>query len=217
MPMRCVDLWGAISKRESAKRKAIGGGSPASLSLSMDISSQFKEFSLNSRSGNASVKIIHAGGRVERYVTPFPASIIMEKYPGKCVALPDVFRRPHECILSANEMLLLGHKYFLLPCSTATKLKHKHQRKAEPKEAIQDREKPPEKKLDAEVKEDVKAVMDDGDETGEGATVAAKDSRHSPRRKPSKRKPFVPPIPRKRMLRQFAWEPSLSSVQELSP
>ncbi|KAI4385155.1 hypothetical protein MLD38_003213 [Melastoma candidum] len=227
--MRCVDLWGATSNRESARRKAIGGRSSASISLSMDISSQFKEFSISSQSGSAYMKIIHAGGQVERYVTSFPASIIMEKYPGTCVARPDVFRRPHECILSANEMLLPSHKYFLLPCSTAKKLKHKHQGKAEPKkEAVQGREKLPEKKVEAEVEfeGDIKAVVDEGYQTGESTPGAAKgffvskerSPGHSPRRKLSK---FVPPIPRRRrrrrMLRQLTWEPSLSSVQELSP
>ncbi|XP_030553081.1 uncharacterized protein LOC115757117 [Rhodamnia argentea] len=211
MMKSCVNLLGLVSPKEppSPPQRATAGAS-----FSLEISLQFGDISLGLPLNDVSVRIIHAGGRIELYQDVIPASHVMEKYPGMCVALPEVFRKPHESILSPEEDLVPGRKYFIIPSTTAIKLMRKYQEKMKAKEAAAE-----------ETKLDMKTKVKPGEEPIEEPICSAKDfytskdrwSRCSTRKRGIKKQPFVPPIPRARTLRSMTWEPSLSSVQELSP
>ncbi|KAK4423875.1 hypothetical protein Salat_1970400 [Sesamum alatum] len=43
-----------------------------------------------------------------------------------CIARPNVFKRPHESILSADDILLPGNKYFIIRSTTVEKIKRRH-------------------------------------------------------------------------------------------
>ncbi|XP_030449786.1 uncharacterized protein LOC115672142 [Syzygium oleosum] len=211
MLKNCVNLLGLVSHKEppSTPKRAIAGAS-----FSLEISLQFGDISLGSQLNNVPVRIIHAGGRIELYEDVIPASHVMKKYPGMCVALPEVFRKPHESILSPEEDLVPGRKYFVIPSTTVSKLKRKYQEKMKAKEAAAD-----------ETKLDMKAKVNPVEEPIEQPICSANDfytskdrwSGCSRRKRGIKKQPFVPPIPRARTLHSMTWEPSLSSVQELSP
>lgn len=61
----------------------------------------------------------------ELYQNIISASKVMEMYPGMCVARPEVFKKPHESLLWPEDKLLPGQKYYIIPSSTAKKLKCK--------------------------------------------------------------------------------------------
>ncbi|KAF5787365.1 hypothetical protein HanXRQr2_Chr10g0451901 [Helianthus annuus] len=71
------------------------------------------------------VKIIHAGGFVERYYMALPAALIIEKYPKFVLARPDIFQRPWDSIVRPDEMLVPGQKYFVVPTLTVKKLRQR--------------------------------------------------------------------------------------------
>ncbi|OWM76109.1 hypothetical protein CDL15_Pgr009755 [Punica granatum] len=153
---------------------------------------------------DAYVRVIHAGGREEQYRSPIPASQLMNKYPGMWVALPQVFSRPHESILCPDERLVLGQKYYMIPSTTANKLKRKFRARPGPLERKStgvgsfSKEMPEEKPFESS-----------NHETGIRFLTRKNGL--------GKKKPFVPPISKERSCRSIGWEPSLSSVQELSP
>ncbi|KAK9276440.1 hypothetical protein L1049_005973 [Liquidambar formosana] len=188
--------------RKSRKKKDFGGAP-----LSLDLSLQTKDFV---------VRILHAGGREELYQDAIPASYITEKYPGNCVARPEVFKSPHESLLGPEEKLLPGQKYFLIPCTTAQKLKLKSTKKVEVKETVEDEEEMSVGKMVANV----------GGDNLDVSICSAKEFYVSNERRSrcfvkqrgrGKKQPFVPPISKERLRRELGWEPSLTSVQELSP
>lgn len=161
------------------------------------------------------VRIVHAGGRIEMYQNPIPAFELIHKYPGLCVTTPDVFRHPHESVLSADDILLPGRKYFLMRRSALEKLKHRRSARGRTSgPAFSD-----EPFLKSEEIEDV------GNICFEESIFSARDFFVSKERwsnlavkKPVKEKrPFVPPIRRPRLRKEHDWEPSLTSIQELSP
>lgn len=126
----CGLLFGLVqvSKRDSNSYpgKEFSGERTASLDVSLHFSG-YSSLSLQLK--DVSVRIIHAGGQEELYQCPVPVAQIMEKYPGIRVARPEVFRNPHESILRDNDKLLAGHKYFIIPSTTAKKLKQWHEAK----------------------------------------------------------------------------------------
>ncbi|XP_072965788.1 uncharacterized protein [Typha angustifolia] len=71
------------------------------------------------------VRIVLAGGIVELYSGAVLAYSVMKKYPGLCLARPEVFKRPHVSIVSAKEKLLPGQKFYLIPKTTVKKLERK--------------------------------------------------------------------------------------------
>ncbi|KAJ9537762.1 hypothetical protein OSB04_030495 [Centaurea solstitialis] len=71
------------------------------------------------------LQIIHAGGRIDRYYMAFPASLIMDKYPGFVLAWPEIFRRPWDSIVPPEEMLVPGQRYFVVPVRTVRKLRRR--------------------------------------------------------------------------------------------
>ncbi|CAK9173766.1 unnamed protein product [Ilex paraguariensis] len=172
-------------------------------------------FDLSVRLKDITVRIIHAGGKEELYQNPIPASQLMRKYPGMCVARPQVFKNPHDSILMAEEKLLPGQKYYIIPSTTVQKLKSKRSQKVE--EA-----KEPDVAKEAVL--DHKEVGDRGGDVSEESVCSAKEfyvskekwSRCIQKKSQKGKQKFVPPIQKPRILR-LDWEPSLTSVQELSP
>ncbi|KAL6141354.1 hypothetical protein ACLB2K_059643 [Fragaria x ananassa] len=208
----CMQLLGLVrhSESESKRNKLLGGDAklaPASLSLDYStVSTQSKSFL---------VRIVHAGGQEELFPNAVPASLLMDKYPGKCVARPDVFKKPQESFLRPDESLLPGQKYYMIPCTTAQKLKRKQQNKVKAKEPTEDEEMILGGKITAD---------SDREETDDSVCSASdfiskeKRSKSSRRRGIRGKKPFVPPLPKARSGgKGFGWEPSLTSVQEVSP
>ncbi|KAJ8758893.1 hypothetical protein K2173_002672 [Erythroxylum novogranatense] len=174
------------SRKDAIKKKELEGAS-----VSLDLCRSSKDFS---------VRIIHAGGRVERYQHALPASQLMEKYPGMCIARPDVFKDPDGSLLKPNEDLLPGLKYLMIPSSTARKLKHKHKEKDE------------KLKGPADDMLDVNITWNDNKDLSDESFCSAKDFYASKDRwsRCSVKK-------RTRIFRGSGWEPSLTSVEELSP
>ncbi|KAM0984219.1 hypothetical protein ACFX13_011847 [Malus domestica] len=189
------------SMDDKSKRKEVDAAS-----ISLDLSMQSKDIF---------VRIVHAGGREELYQNVVPASQLMEKYPGLCVARPEVFKNPQEALLRPDEILLIGKKYYMIPCTTAQKIKKKHQKKLKAKEAAEGKDEAP----------DGKNTVDSGGSDTDDSVCSDKEYYVSKerwskclRRKGFRgKKPFVPPLPRTRSCRGINWEPSLTSVQELSP
>lgn len=139
------------------------------------------------------------------FETALPAFKLIRRYPGMCIARPDVFRHPHEAVLSADDMLLPGNKYFVVRCTTVEKLKRRLSRKGRNNE---------------------------GAAAGDGAALDDRSSEESVcdedyvvprngwsilRKHMKEKKKFVPPIQKPRMWHNCDWEPSLTSIKELSP
>ncbi|KAI4355801.1 hypothetical protein L6164_004540 [Bauhinia variegata] len=74
-----------------------------------------------SNSKNLLVRIVHPGGHVELHDSPVLAGEIMFRNPRCCVAYPHVFQQPW-AILEPDTMLMLGHRYYVVPMSTIRKL-----------------------------------------------------------------------------------------------
>lgn len=161
------------------------------------------------------VRIVHAGGREERYQRPVAASRLIDKYPGMCVARPQVFKQPHESVLSADEKLLPGNKYYIIPCTTVQKLKRKHSLKGSANETSEYNERLLKEKRVTSVEEQ---------DISEDSVCSAKDffqsddrqSRFLRSKSQKSKKSFVPPIQKPKLLRSLTWEPSLISIEELS-
>lgn len=188
----------------SRRKKELGA---AARSISMD--------DVMSSQQDLCVRIIHAGGIVERYKGAIHASRLMEKYPKMCIARPDVFKQPHESVVECDEFLLPGQKFYLVPRSTLKKLKRKHPEKLR----VGDE---PGRKADDEKKAD--SSEEDTDDSDDSSAFSAKDfyvsgNRLSVLRRgmAEKKKGFTPPIKKTRRWQGTGWEPSLDSVEELSP
>ncbi|XP_062110413.1 uncharacterized protein LOC133822181 [Humulus lupulus] len=166
---------------------------------------------LSSKSKDIFVRIVHPGGREELYPSALTAFQLLKKYPGKCVARPDVFKNPHESLLWPEEKLLLGQKYLIIPSSTVQKLKQKYPEKVKGRDTDEETG-------------DVK-ITDSGEINFDESVFSAKEfyaskgkwSKNLLVKGIIKKKPFVPPLPKSRAGRGPVWEPSLTSVQELSP
>ncbi|KAF9590242.1 hypothetical protein IFM89_032020 [Coptis chinensis] len=186
-------------KGESRSNEELDG---TSVSL-VDSSSQQK---------NVVVRVVHAGGLVELYHDAISAVQVMENNPGMCLSRPQIFKRPHESILQPDEKLLPGQKYYLVPRSTVRKLKHKYAQKSKEASVCKGME--------------VKKSVDEEEDSFEDSFCSAKDfficrekwfrysMIHSGR---DVDKPFAPPIKKPRMWKVLGWQPSLTSVEEVSP
>ncbi|KAK8655482.1 hypothetical protein V6N13_108057 [Hibiscus sabdariffa] len=170
-----------------------------------------------SQSRDMSVRIVHAGGKEELYQNALPVSYLMKRYPGMCIARPEVFTNPDESLLWPGDSLLPGQKYYIIPSSMAQKLKRRHQKKLPVKEAARGEEETP----------DARITWDISGENLEESVYSAKEFYVSKPSRVSKvpnagrkgrriKKPFVPSLPRTAMLHESGWEPSLTSIQELS-
>lgn len=211
MLKRCIQLLGLARNTDSGRNTQVRGSTIAEGSASKEVGAPISlDFSLKS---NNFVRIVHSGGREELYQNVVPASLLMEKYPGTCVACPEVFKNPQESLLRPEESLLPGQKYYIILTTTAQKIKHKHRKKARAKETAEGKESP-----------DGIIVNARGWDTDE-SVCSAKDyyaskerwSKHLRRKGIRGKKPFVPPLPKTKSCRGLGWEPSLTSVQELSP
>lgn len=191
MLKRCIYLFGL------PRRKNVEGGSTS--------------FNFCSQSNDFAVRIVHAGGKEELYRNTVHAAQLMEKYPGLCVARPEVFRNPHKSLLWPEEKLLPGHKYYLIPCTTARKLMHRLPQKVE-------------EKRPSEGSRSLNVNIVDGDDSSE-SDCSAKNFYTSKerwstwllRRSGEKKRSTLPPLAKEKLNRGLGWEPSLDSIQELSP
>lgn len=75
----------------------------------------------NNNTKSMVVKIVHPGGHKELHDRTLLASEIMNRNPKCVVAYPDVFQQPWN-IVEPDTMLMLGHKYYVVPSSTVRKL-----------------------------------------------------------------------------------------------
>lgn len=161
------------------------------------------------------VRIVLASRMVEVYDGAVSASLVMQKYPGLCLARPEVFQRPQESLIGPNETLRPGQKFYLVPETTVKKLQQKYRRETS---CTTD-------------EAGVKAVALD---TVEGERVrSARDFYASKERwteyfmmkfmrgpdKPEEEKPFSPPIKRTKTWIGVldGWKPALPAVEEISP
>ncbi|KAI4328165.1 hypothetical protein L6164_020544 [Bauhinia variegata] len=80
----------------------------------------------SSRSKDIFVRVVYKGGKEQLYRHAIPASYLMERNAGMFVARPEVFTSPHESVLWPEELLLPGHKYFIIPSKAVEKLKRKY-------------------------------------------------------------------------------------------
>lgn len=158
------------------------------------------------------VRIVHAGGRIEMYENEVPASNLIDKYPGMCIARPDVFKHPNESVLSGDDVLVPGNKYYVIRSTTVEKLKRRQARKERKNEFGN---------KDGQVSSsECKKSGDDHfekDVCSSGDFFVTRDewSILRKRMKEKKKKQFVPPIQRPRMWKED-WEPSLTSIKEVS-
>ncbi|KAF9677875.1 hypothetical protein SADUNF_Sadunf08G0153200 [Salix dunnii] len=162
-----------------------------------------------------SVRIVHPGGREELYRHALPASWLMEKYSGTCIARPGVFKNPKESLLRPDENLLPSHKYLLIPSTTVRKLTLKHMGMVKVKGFAAGKD----EITDANITWDESGDISEESVGSAKEFYASKDTwpRYKVRRAVKVKKPFVPPLPMARSLRVSVWEPSLTSVQEVSP
>ncbi|PWA37692.1 hypothetical protein CTI12_AA589270 [Artemisia annua] len=150
------------------------------------------------------VRIVHAGGKEDLYRNPIVVSQLIKRYPGMCFAWPEVFKNPYEAVLSATDMLLPGQKYLLLPVTTLKKLKKRHSARKN--------------------KSTGKQVTDESDDSVCSANdyyvSKEKWSRSLVKKHIQSNRQGIPPLVLKsksKSGRGSDWEPSLTSIQELSP
>lgn len=182
-------MLGDESKKEESEKKTVS----------------FRE---STQSKHTVVRIVHAGGRVEMYQNPIPVSELTERYPSMCVAKPQVFRRPHESILSGDNILSPGNKYFIVRSSTVEKLKRRHSRSY----ARSD----PTTLSGAESDDCFVETVTCARDFSVSDDQCAADSVVKKPGKEKKRQKFVPPIQRPKLWKEPDWEPSLVSIRELS-
>ncbi|RWW14557.1 hypothetical protein GW17_00021669 [Ensete ventricosum] len=191
------------------------------------VSADFKSVSAagHRQHNNSVVRVVLAGRMVELYAGAVSAQLVMEKYPGLCLTRPDVFRRPHESLVSPKERLLPGQKFYLVPRSTVMKLRQNIPNGPEEEE---------EEGLRAAAVEEVSVrEAKEREELSDESVCSAKDFYVSKEtwaecflkrsekgaEQHKQNKPFTPPF--KKVKQQVGtlggWKPSLSSVKELSP
>ncbi|KDP26659.1 hypothetical protein JCGZ_17817 [Jatropha curcas] len=192
------------SHKESRKKKELGRAS-----LSLDLQLQSKDIF---------VRIVHAGGREELYQYAVTASHLMEKYPGMCVARPEVFRDAQQSFLWPDENLLPGNKYLIIPFSTARKLRRTQMKKAKFTGNAEGKDETSDVNITWDASRDITdESISSAKEFYTKKGRSPRDSKRPVRRIICSRRPFVPPLPRAKIIRGPGWEPSLTSVQEVSP
>ncbi|KAF6137089.1 hypothetical protein GIB67_030853 [Kingdonia uniflora] len=204
MLQRFVNFFGLV-------RSNTQGGEFGENSVLDGTSISLLDLSLKQKDKN--VRIIHAGGLVELYNHPIPASIVMEKHPGMCLTRPEIFKSPHDSLLHPAERLFPGQKFYLVPCTTIQKLKRKH---PEPSPMSQLKETRANKNRE-------KKKLGDKEDEEEDNRCSAKDffvarekwQKCVLRRYGRVKKAFRPPIKNARRWRGLGWEPSLTSIKEL--
>ncbi|KAD2803964.1 hypothetical protein E3N88_37341 [Mikania micrantha] len=146
------------------------------------------------------VRVVHAGGSEDLYQNPVMVTQLVKNYPGMCLAKPEVFKNPNESVLSGTDLLLPGKKYYLVPLTTLKKLKKKHAAK---------RNKPMEEMGHVE--------SDDSVCSAKYYVSKEKRSRRLVKKHTESNRKLVVPVKKSKSWRGSDWEPSLTSIQELSP
>lgn len=212
MLKRCVQLFGIVrnidsepKRKKEIKRLPFPNTESGENSMTLNLSLKSK---------GCFVRIIHRGGREELYPHEVQAFQLMKKYPGTCVAKPEVFKNPHESLLWPEAKLVPGEKYYIIPSTTFKKLQRKHPEKAKASSFDEGKE---------ETWGDT--TLHSGEVNFEESVYSAKEF-YAPKGKSPrsllikgirKKKPFVPPLPKSKSFKGPGWEPSLTSVQEISP
>ncbi|KAG9446713.1 hypothetical protein H6P81_012841 [Aristolochia fimbriata] len=231
--------------RKSSRKKEERKRSAASLDcFSSFHSGAFGSFqsdaAFSSETKCLSVRIVLAGGLAELHQRPVAAAEVLERYPGMCLARPEVFRRPDESILDPWEMLLPGQKFFLVPRSTVRKLRIRNLGNQDPKPTnlgiqLQTPTTPrdrgtqdPETRssgtlrlMPAEVESAAASKRDDESDEFFSAKdfYVSKDkwSKWVSSRSTKPVKSFRPPIRKPKTVKTLGWKPSLDSIEESSP
>ena len=127
MLKRCIQLLGLAWNPDSGSKrnKQLTGPFVDDRSEVKEVDAASISLDLRWGSKDVFVRIVHAGGREELYQNVVSVSQLMEKYPGMCVARPEVFKNPQEALLRPEESLLVGQKYYMIPSTTARKIKKK--------------------------------------------------------------------------------------------
>lgn len=208
-------LGAALSMGKGSRRKK----RLEDASMSIDFSSIQK---------NLYVKIILAGGLVELYHGAITAGRIMEKYPGMTVARPDIFQHPNESLVRPDEELLPGEKFYLVPTTTVRKLRRKYQFREERESEVKALEM---RRL--EWNRPIEGGAKEGkEETDQERACYAREFYVSKEKWSDfalnkcckddesdhvEKKGFTPPIKKAKSWRKLGWQPSLDSVEEVSP
>lgn len=169
------------------------------------------------------LKIVHAGGFVERYYMAIPAAEVMKKYPSFLLTKPEVFRRPWESVVQPDEILTPGGKYFVVPTRTVKKLRRRIRRPSKEVYA---------KSLESKSSKDFlkRSEVQQGEtscaSSGSGMKSAAKkhvtfagiDVKHKVRQMDKPRESSNPDQPngagKGRARNHVTWQPTLDSVSE---
>ncbi|KAK1264650.1 hypothetical protein QJS04_geneDACA024278 [Acorus gramineus] len=213
MMEKCMRFISSIPQDRNGGKSKKGDGvfQASSLVSSKESSSERR----NKNTKPVAVMIVLAGGMVELYPEVITAAHVMEKYPGLVVTKPEVFKRPHESIVGSEEVLFPGQKFYLVPSTTVAKLRKKVSLKI------------------TSLKEATKAAVEENCEDVE--VCSAKDfyvskerwqkymrnrgvaiGAETEKKKKIKEKPFTLPIKKPR-IKGLRWQPSLRSVEEISP
>lgn len=167
-------------------------------------------FSVSPQLKDVVVRIVHAGGRIEMYENAMQASMLIHRYPGMCIARPDVFKHPNESVLSGDDILLPGNKYYVVRSTTVEKLKRRQTRKGRNNESANSDE-----AVSSEFRKGDGDHHIEEDVFSSGDFFVSRDEWSILRKQMKKKKQFVPPIQRPRMWKED-WEPSLTSIKEVS-
>ncbi|KAH7663944.1 hypothetical protein IHE45_14G088800 [Dioscorea alata] len=180
------------------------------------------------------VRIVLAGRMVEMYTGAIGARLVMDKYPGLCLARPGIFKNPHDSVVKPTEKLLPGEKFYMIPWTTVNKLRrNQHVMKNKKKMIMKDdQEDEGEEKERVYSSNEKKIMKDDQEDEGEEAESGCSSANEfyvcrkrwalerGREQEMKKEKPFKPPILKVRSTQDCilgGWRPSLPTVREVSP
>ncbi|KAI3730878.1 hypothetical protein L1987_62057 [Smallanthus sonchifolius] len=146
------------------------------------------------------VRVVHAGGKEDLYQNAVMVSQLVKNYPGMCFARPEVFKNPNGSVLSTTDLLLPGKKYCLVPMTTLNKLKRKHAAKK-----------------NKSMEESGSVESDDSVCSAKYYVSKEKRSRCVVKKHIESNRKLAPPVRKSKSWCGSDWEPSLTSIQELSP
>lgn len=171
--------------------------------------------SLSTQIKDAMVQVVFVGGRVELYRSPIPVTWLTQKYRGSCVTTPDVFKHPHESLLSNDDVLLPGHKYLVMSSNAVERLKHRHSGRGRRTTETAYCDEP--MLISEEVSDAGDTRLEESICSASEFYVSKKSLSEVLRRQSKEKRQFVPPIQRRKVMKEPGWEPSLTSIQEVSP
>lgn len=192
-----------------------------------------QEGPLQSSSGLASgtsraLKIIHPGGRSEKYYMAVPAARIIEQYPAFILARPEVFHKPWDTIVRPDEMLVPGQKYLIVPRQTVKKLRRRIRKGGTSSNALLDNSSSHQSSSFSTsgilVKPGIKVKARDrhvrfffgNDKTNHGPGSATRSKKKNENKELGSNEGPIPPTEgkKRRVRNENLWEPSLDVISE---